>query len=90
MHLLEPFAFVPEIEDPVIVDFGAAVRMTLLQAGEASEELIAHFHHEAPEGGDAIQIGFLPHTRFSGDERGTSRLQRGVGRLRGLRAPKAG
>jgi hypothetical protein len=59
MHRPEPLAFVSEIEHPIIVGFGAATRMTLLQAAEAFTEFVAHFDHEAPQGGDAIQFGLL-------------------------------
>ena len=59
MHFLESLTFVSKIQDAIIKEFRATLRMLLTKSGEARGKVVAGFRHRSPPGGNFLQIVFL-------------------------------
>ena len=62
MHFLEPLTFISKIQNAIVKEFSAALRMLLRQPGETTGKFVARFRHRPPPGGNFFQIVFFPNT----------------------------
>jgi len=59
VHLLESLTFVSEIQDAVVEEFRATLRMFLGEFAETRGKFVAHFRHHPPPRGNFFEIVFL-------------------------------
>ena len=59
VHLLESLTFVSEIQDAVVEEFRATLRMFLGEFTETGPKFVAHLRHRPPPSGNFFEIVFL-------------------------------
>jgi hypothetical protein len=59
VHFLESLTFISKIQDAIVEEFGAALRMLFGEVGETTGKFVAGFRHGLPPTGDFVQIVFF-------------------------------
>src|SRR2546422_9564379 len=66
VHFLEPLTFISKIQDAIVKEFGATLRMLFREFGKPTGKLVTSFRHRLPPSGNLIQIVFFANAQSDG------------------------
>lgn len=66
MHFLESLTFISKIQDVIVKEFGATLRMLFREFGKPTGKFVTSFRHRLPPGGNLIQIVFFANAQSDG------------------------